>query len=101
MNFRFALTLAAFLAAAPFSAGAQTLTQLAHQPPTGAIVTMQMTDGTVIAQGGNENDWWQLTPDNTGSYQNGTWKQVASLPGGYEPYAMAEAVLADGRLVIS
>jgi len=101
MRYRFALTLAAFFAAAPFSAGAQTLTQLAHQPPTGAIITMQMTDGTVMAQGGNENDWWQLTPDITGSYQNGTWKQLASLPNGYEPYAMAEAVLADGRLVIS
>ncbi|HUJ70951.1 MAG TPA: hypothetical protein VLZ30_01820, partial [Verrucomicrobiae bacterium] len=41
------------------------------------------------------------TPDNTGSYVNGTWTQVASLPSNYAPYAMASAVLADGRLMIS
>ena len=59
-----------------------------------------MTDGTVIAQGGNDSDWWKLTPDITGSYVNGTWKQLASLPAGYVPDAFASAVLADGRLVI-
>ena len=101
MSYRLALTLMALLAAAPFSASAQTLTNLTHQPPDGALITMQMTDGTVIAQGGNLNDWWKLTPDNTGSYKNGTWTQLATLPSGYAPYAMAEAVLADGRLVIS
>ncbi len=91
--------LALFLATAPCEAG--TLTNLTHQIPDGAIITMQLTDGTVLAQGGNETDWWVLTPDNTGSYQKGTWKQVASLPSGYSPYAQAEEVLADGRVVIS
>jgi hypothetical protein len=98
---RFALTLAALFAAAPFGASAQTLTNLTHQPPDGAIITMQMTDGTVLAQGGGETDWWKLTPDNTGSYKNGTWTKMASLPAGYSPYAQAEAVLGDGRLIIS
>lgn len=88
-------------AALPCSAGAQTLTNLKNQPPDGAVFTMLMTDGTVIAQGGGDTDFWKLTPDNTGSYVNGTWKQIASLPSGYSPYANAEAVLADGRLVIS
>src|SRR5947209_1342000 len=101
MKIRFVLTAATFLAALPFSAGAQSLTNLAHQAPDGAIITMQMTDGTVIAQGGGVSDWWKLTPDNTGSYKNGTWTQIATLPSGYSPYAMAEAVLADGRLIIS
>jgi hypothetical protein len=101
MRYRFALTLTALLAAAPFSAGAQSITNLTNQPPDGAIITMQMTDGTVVAQGGADSDWWKLTPDNTGSYRNGTWKRLADLPTGYSPYAMAEAVLADGRLVIS
>ncbi len=96
---RIALTLAVMLAAAPLHA--QTLTNLTHQPPDGAIITMQMTDGTVLAQGGGETDWWKLTPDNTGSYQKGTWTQMAALPAGYSPYAQAEAVLADGRLLIS
>jgi hypothetical protein len=85
----------------PTAVMAGTVTQLTHQPPDGAIITLQLTDGTVLAQGGNETDWWKLTPDNKGSYVNGTWTQVASLPAGYSPYAMAEAVLADGRVIIS
>ncbi len=60
-----------------------------------------MTDGTVLAQGRGSADWWLLTPDNAGSYLNGTWKQVASLPLGYSPQYFASAVLADGRLVIT
>jgi hypothetical protein len=79
---------------------AQTIHPLAHQPPDGAIFTFQLTDGTVMAQGGGESDWWQLTPDNKGSYLNGTWKQLANLPSGYVPDAFASAVLADGRLLI-
>src|SRR3984957_6549734 len=101
MRYRFALTLTALLAAAPFSVQAQSITNLTNQAPDGAVITMQMTDGTVVAQGGADSDWWKLTPDNTGSYQNGTWTRLADLPTGYSPYAMAEAVLADGRLVIS
>ena len=53
-----------------------------------------------MAQGNGDSDWWRLTPDNTGSYVNGTWTQLASLPAGYVPDAFASAVLADGRLVI-
>jgi hypothetical protein len=79
---------------------AQTITRLKHQPPDGAILTFQITDGTVMAQGGGDSDWWKLTPDNTGSYVNGTWSKLASLPAGYVPDAFASAVLADGRLVI-
>jgi hypothetical protein len=80
---------------------AQTITRLKHQPPDGAILTFQLTDGTVMAQGGGDSDWWKLTPDITGSYVNGTWTQLASLPAGYVPDAFASAVLADGRLVIT
>jgi len=74
-----------------------------------------LTDGTVLAQDSNiENviDWWKFTPDDTGSYINGTWTQVASppaCPNGYpgasadtvySPYYYASAVLPDGRLVV-
>jgi len=83
------------------SASAQTVQTLKHQPPDGAQLTFQLTDGTVLAQGYNDSDWWKLTPDNTGSYVNGTWAQVASLPTGYSPEAFASAVLADGRLLIT
>jgi len=79
---------------------AQKLTALKNQPPDGIIYTFQLTDGTVMAQGDTCSDWWKLTPDNTGSYVNGTWTQVASLPAGYSPYATASAVLADGRLLL-
>jgi hypothetical protein len=78
----------------------QTLTALKHQPPDGIIYTFQLTDGTVMAQGGSCSDFWKLTPDINGSYVNGTWTQLASLPAGYAPYASASAVLADGRLLI-
>ena len=80
---------------------AQTITRLNHQPPDGAQLTFQMTDGTVVAQGDSDSDWWKLTPDNTGSYVNGTWSQLPSLPSGYSPEAFASVVLADGRLVIT
>jgi hypothetical protein len=79
---------------------AQTVQTLTHQPPDGAILTFQLTDGTVMAQGFNDSDWWRLTPDNKGSYVNGTWTQLASLPSNYVPDAFASAVLADGRLLI-
>jgi hypothetical protein len=101
MRRNFALSLAVCLMAISDPAVAGTVKQLAHQSPDGAVFTMLMTDGTVLAQGFGETDWWKLTPDNKGSYINGTWKQVASLPSGYAPYANAESVLADGRLVIA
>ena len=73
-----------------------------------------LTDGTVLAQDGNLTNvgWWKLTPDNTGSYINGTWSQVASpgpCPNGYpgasadtvySPLYYASAVLPDGRFVM-
>jgi WD40 repeat protein len=98
---RFTGLLAAFLIFVPVFALAQTITKLKHAAPDGAYITFQLTDGTVLAQGGNETDWWKLTPDNTGSYVNGTWQQMASLPSDYSPLYFASAVLADGRLVIS
>ena len=90
-----------FLAVISGAAMAQTVTALKHQPPDSIQLALQMTDGTVLGQGYGDSDWWKLTPDNTGSYVNGTWTQVASLPSGYSPEAFASAVLADGRLVIS
>jgi len=91
---------AVVLVAVTGAALAQTLTALRHQPPDGVIISYQLTDGTVMVQGSNYSDWWKLTPDITGSYINGTWTQLASLPSGYAPYANASAVLADGRLII-
>ncbi|MDQ6866926.1 MAG: hypothetical protein M3178_00390 [Pseudomonadota bacterium] len=44
-----------------------------------------LTDGTVIAHVSCTGTWWKLTPDFTGSYINGSWAQIASLPSGYDP----------------
>lgn len=79
---------------------AQKLQTLVHQPPNGAGIGFLLTDGTVMFQGNSCSDWWKLTPDSSGSYVKGSWKQLASLPSGYAPLYFASAVLADGRLVI-
>jgi hypothetical protein len=80
---------------------AQTLTPLVHQSPGGANLAFQLTDGTVLCQANSSQNWYKLTPDNTGSYVNGTWTQVASLQAGYVPDDFASAVLGDGRVVIT
>ena len=78
---------------------AQTLTPLVNQPPDGIDLALLLTDGTVMAQDFiYPAAWWKLTPDINGSYVNGTWKRLANLQ--YGPYASAEAVLADGRLLV-
>jgi hypothetical protein len=79
---------------------AQSWKPLNNQPSFGASTSLLLTDGKIMVRDGSNGDWWQLTPDNTGSYVNGTWKQVASLPVGYSPTAYASAVLADGRLIV-
>jgi MYXO-CTERM domain-containing protein len=54
-----------------------------------------LTDGTVLSHGNALNHWVILTPDKTGSYANGTWKQVASSA--YARGGAQEHVLKDGR----
>ena len=57
---------------------------LAHQPSFTAGHALLLTDGTVMVHHEDPNDgfsdWWKLTPDINGSYVNGTWSQLASLP---------------------
>jgi hypothetical protein len=79
--------------------------QFANQPPFNPGAMLQLTDGTVMVQDqGEYNDgsggWWRLSPDIDGSYVNGTWSQLASLPSGYAPLYFASAVLPDGRVII-
>jgi hypothetical protein len=66
---------------------------------------MLLTDGTVMLQDqtGQNQNWWRLTPDNTGSYLCGTWTQLASIPNSfnYGPRFIAAAVLPDGRFAIA
>jgi hypothetical protein len=98
---RRALALAAgLLLVVPVLAAAQTWTPLAHQPSFNASTALLLTDGTVLVQAESSTNWWKLTPDNTGSYVNGTWAQMASMPSGYAPLYYASAVLPDGRLIV-
>jgi len=92
--------LAAVLSALSSMAVAQSVTPLKHPAPNGAILSFQLTDGTVLVQSFNDRRWYKLAPDNTGSYVNGTWSQAASLPSDYSPDAFASQVLADGRVII-
>jgi hypothetical protein len=76
-------------------------TPLKHQPYflfDGAANPIQLMDGSVLLQDAGFPDWWKLTPDEFGSYANGTWTQVASAP--YGPLYHSSAVLPDGRLII-
>src|SRR5215467_277670 len=83
---------------------AQSWQPLTHQPDFTAGTLLLLTDGTVMVHhedaNGGYSDWHKLTPDINGSYVNGTWTQVASLPSNYGPMSFASAVLADGRLII-
>jgi hypothetical protein len=101
-----AVAMAAALACLPVIAQAQTWTKLAHAPTFNVGSVFLMTDGTVVAQdegscGCGAGDWWSLTPDKTGSYVKGTWKQLASMPSGYAPLYYGSEVLPDGRLIVN
>jgi len=79
---------------------------LTNQPPVidytdcGPGNPILLTDGTVMLQDDGCQDWWKLTPDEFGSYVNGTWTQLASTPVGYSPLYHSSAVLPDGRFII-
>jgi hypothetical protein len=79
---------------------AQTWAPLTNQPGFSASNAYLLQDGRVMVQDTGAQDWWALTPDVNGSYQNGTWSQLASFPAGYAPLYYAGAILPDGRLAI-
>jgi len=76
------------------------------QPPVldytdcGPGTPLLLTDGTVMLADKGCQDWWKLTPDQFGSYVNGRWTQLASLPAGYSPLYHSSSVLPDGRVII-
>jgi hypothetical protein len=85
-----------------------TWTKAKNAPAVSVGAMLLLTDGRVLVHSepncsgctGDYNDWYTLTPDNTGSYVNGTWKQVASFPNGYNPLFFASAVLKDGKVAV-
>jgi hypothetical protein len=100
-----AITLVALLTL-PGIANSQSWQALKNPASFAANTALLLTDGTVMVQdsgpgnGGGTNHWWRLTPDDTGSYVNGTWTKLASTSSNYGPLYHAAAVLPDGRVLI-
>jgi hypothetical protein len=95
------LTLGFLVAAVWSGAGqAQTWTTLKNKAPFDASTALQLTDGRILVQAYGASQYYTLTPDNTGSYVNGTWTEVASLPSNYGPLYYASAVLPDDRVIV-
>jgi hypothetical protein len=78
----------------------QTWRPVTAAPFSSAGVPLLLTDGTVIVQELQTENWWRLTPDATGDYATGTWSRIASMPAGYSPLYTASAVLPDGRVIV-
>jgi Kelch motif protein len=74
-------------------------TPLTNQPTFSANAMILLTDGTMMCQELATAKWWKLTPDQFGSYVNGTWSVLASGPNG--PTYYASAVLRDGRVFVA
>src|SRR5215470_15874968 len=85
---------------------------LKTQPSFSADTMLLLTDGTVMVHELNTPNWHRLTPDPFGSYINGSWSALASLPdnsgipaakGGptNAPLYFASAVLADGTVFVA
>jgi hypothetical protein len=84
-------------------ASAQKWQALKHQVTFQAGALALLTDGTVLIheeQDSSPQKWYKLTPDNTGSYVNGTVKPIASTSSAYGPLYFGSVVLLDGRYII-
>ena len=77
--------------------------ELANSAPwtSGPGSQLLMTDGTVLVQDSCTPNWFRLTPDSTGNYQDGTWTAIPGMPSSYGPLYFASAVLADGKLIVN
>jgi len=88
--------------------GASPWAALKNPPPFGTPGTMLLeSDGTVLVHDEPDNNttggtsaWYKLTPNSKGSYVDGTWSQIASMPAAYTPLYFASAILPDGRMIV-
>jgi hypothetical protein len=81
-------------------ASAQKWQDLKNPPAFQTDTALLLTDGRAMVHEYNTPNWWTLTPDNSGSYLNGTWKKLASMPSTYAPLYFASQVLTDGRVLV-
>jgi hypothetical protein len=83
-------------------------TPLKNPPPFKTPGTMLLqSNGTVLVHDEPDsnklaatNAWYALTPNSKGSYIDGTWNKIASMPDGYAPLYFASAILPDGRMIV-
>ncbi len=92
-----ALTLACGMA--PSARAAGTWTTLTNAPPETIGLMLVLTDGRIMAQGTQDNTWYALTPDATGSYANGTWSTLAPMQ--YQRLFFTSQVLQNGDVLIA
>jgi hypothetical protein len=80
-----------------------TWTPLANRAPGGIETMLLLSDGTVMAEGGDDTPtatWYRLTPDATGSYANGRWtSDIAAMH--YTRLYYSSDVLPDGRVFVA
>jgi hypothetical protein len=69
-------------------------------PFSAAAAPLLLTDGTVMVQELDTENWWQLRPDEFGHYDTGTWAELASMQSGYSPLYTASGVLPDGKVIV-
>jgi hypothetical protein len=74
-------------------------TKLSTGPGFDASTMLLLTDGSVICQEQGGKRWRKLTPDQQGSYVDGSWSDLAPMHWTRRYYA--SAVLADGRVFVS
>jgi hypothetical protein len=85
---------------------------LNNQPSFNADTMLLLTDGSVMCHEVSSKNWHRLSPDSSGSYINGSWSSLASLPdnagipaasGGptNAPLYFASAVLGDGTVFVA
>ena len=77
---------------------AGTWVQLTNNAPGGILQMLLLTDGTVMGQSGG-NSWFRLTPDDQGSYVNGSWS--TNSPMQFSRTWYSSAVLLDGRVFVA
>jgi hypothetical protein len=63
----------------------------------GTVLVHDEPDSNTIAA---TNAWYKLTPDSKGSYVDGTWSKIPSMPNNYAPLYFGSAILPDGRMIV-
>jgi fibronectin type 3 domain-containing protein len=92
------LILALSLAAAMSARAGGTWAQIVNAPPFGLNLPLLMSDGTVLCGDGGSG-WYKLTPNNKGSYHDGTWTPVAASH--YSRLFYSSDVLTNGNLYVA